>query len=244
MKLSPETLDQLAKFDTPTICNAIELFYVRPRNTGFMNDTLTACFPQFPPMVGFAFTTTFRSMASPPKGDAYTGLADQVAAYDQLPGPPVMVFQDLDQPCVSATFGEVMCTIYKAYGARGIITSGTGRDLDQVEAIQFPAFTSGTICAHGYCHMLQMNIPVTVGGIWIEPGALLHGDLNGVTTVPVEIASEIPDACREIMVAEQYVLDYCRGGNVNPKGLADARKACQAHLDTVIARVRRDKAGS
>ena len=98
-------------------------------------------------MVGYAATATFRSAAPPRSGNVYSGLSEQVAAFAELPGPPVVVFQDLDDPVAAATFGEVMCTTYKAFGAVGLITSGAGRDLDQVEALNFPCFTSGTICA-------------------------------------------------------------------------------------------------
>ncbi len=53
----------------------------------------------------------------------------QVAAFAELPGPPIVVYQDVDNPVASATFGEVMCTTYQSFGAKGIITSGAGRDL-------------------------------------------------------------------------------------------------------------------
>ncbi|MCA9069884.1 MAG: RraA family protein, partial [Planctomycetaceae bacterium] len=188
--LNADQLAALAKYDTPTVCNVIELWNYRPRNLGYMNHSIKACFPKMPPMVGYACTTTFRSMAPPRGADVYAGMTNQLEAFAKLPGPPVVVFQDLDEPTAAATFGEVMCTTYKTFGAKGLITSGTGRDLDQVEAIGFPVFTNGTTCAHGYCHMLSVQIPVTVGGIVVYPGDLLHGDLNGVTTIPHEIASE------------------------------------------------------
>jgi 4-hydroxy-4-methyl-2-oxoglutarate aldolase len=237
--LSSECLAALARFDTPTVCNAIELFEVRPRNTGFMNDTIKACFPCLPPMVGYAVTSTFRSMSPPRAGDVYASLSQQVESYAQLPGPAVMVYQDLDDPVISATFGEVMCSVYKGFGARGLITSGAGRDLEQVEGIGFPAFTSGAICAHGYCHTLAVNVPVTVGGICIYPGDLLHGDLNGVTTIPHEIASEIPDACAGLAAAEKIILDYVRGPNITPAGLSEARQECTAMLAKLTHQLRR-----
>lgn len=236
--LSADTLAALAQYDTPTVCNVIELWDMRPRNQGFMNGDIRACFPKMPPMVGFALTSTFRSMAAPRSGDVYASLSEQAERFAELPGPPVVVFQDLDQPTVSATFGEVMCSIYRAFGAQGIITSGAGRDLDQVEALGFPAFTNGTICAHGYCHTLQINVPVTVGGLCIEPAALLHGDRNGVTTIPIEIANEIPDACRELMAAEQIVLDYLKGSNPSPAGLSEARQECGDRIMKLSARVK------
>ena len=62
-------LSALAKFDTPTICNVIELFDVRPRNRGYMNHRVKCCFPELPPMVGYAATAAFRSDA-PPAGVA------------------------------------------------------------------------------------------------------------------------------------------------------------------------------
>ncbi|MFV0444306.1 MAG: RraA family protein [Planctomycetaceae bacterium] len=235
--ISAATLADLGKYDTPTICNAIELFDVVPRNTGYMNGSIRACFPEMPPMVGFALTSTFRSLHSPPRGDAYGSLTQQVEAFAGLPGPAVVVFQDLDEPVIAATFGEVMCSTYKGFGAKGIITSGAGRDLDQVRGIGFPAFTGGTICSHAYCHILQVGIPVTVGGLWVETGALLHGDGNGVTTIPIEIASEVPDACAELAKAEQIVLDYVRGSNPTPAGLTEARNACAAMLADVAKRL-------
>src|SRR4051794_15414686 len=153
-------LDLLRKYDTPTICNVVELFDLRPRTAGYMDGRIQACYPKLPPMVGYAATATFRSAAPARAGNVYAGLSDQVASFAELPGPAVVVFQDLDSPCAAATFGEVMCSTYKAFGAAGLITSGTGRDLDQVEALNFPCFTNGTICAHGCCHIVQVNVPV------------------------------------------------------------------------------------
>ena len=238
--LSAAALAALAKCDTPTVCNVIELFNVRPRNCGYMNQSIVACYPKFPPMVGYALTSAFRSNAPPRGGDVYAGLAAQIERFGELPGPPVIVFQDLDLPVASATFGEVMCTVYQSFGARGLITSGAGRDLDQVEAIKFPVFTNGTICAHGYCHILSVGAPVSVGGVTVYNGDLLHGDRNGVTTIPHEIASEVPDACRELMAAEDVVLKYSRGGNVTVKGMEEARGECGRLIEQLGKRLRKE----
>jgi regulator of RNase E activity RraA len=236
---SGQVLTSLGRYDTPTICNAIELFDVRPRNAGFMNSTVRACFPEMPPMVGYAVTSTFRSMSPPRSGDVYAGMDQQVSRFLELGGPAVMVYQDLDDPVVSATFGEVMCSVYKSFGSVGIITSGAGRDLEQVRNLGFPAFTSGAICSHAYCHTLAVNVPVTVGGICIYPGDLLHGDLNGVTTIPHDIASEVPQVCQELAAAEKVVLDYVRGTPITPAGLAEARKECSAMMSAISQRLRK-----
>ncbi|RMG36968.1 MAG: RraA family protein [Planctomycetota bacterium] len=224
-RLDAAVLQRLAQYDTPTVCNVVELWDLRPRSSGYMDARIRACFPEMPPMVGYALTCTFRSAAPPVKGGAYSGLADQLRAFEQMPGPPVMVFQDLDDPPAAATFGEVMCSTYQRFGARGLVTSGAGRDLEQVRALGFPVFTSGALCAHGYCHFLDVNVPVRVGGVTVYPGDLLHGDCNGVTTIPHEIASEVPDACEELIAAERIVLDYLRGEQVTISGYEEARAA-------------------
>src|SRR2546422_4360806 len=90
--------------------------------------------------------------------------------------------------------------------------------LDQVAALNFPCFADGTICAHGYCHIVQINVPVHVGGVMVGPADLLHGDANGVTTIPNELASAVAQACPEYMAAEAVVLDYLKGGRIDPKG--------------------------
>src|SRR5207248_3483438 len=136
--VSADILNLLRKFDTPTICNVVELFDLRPRTAGYVDARIKACYPKLPPMVGYASTATFRSAAPPRAGNVYAGLSEQVAAFAELPGPAVVVFQDLDNPVASATFGEVMCTTYKAFGAAGLITSGAARDLSQVEALKSP----------------------------------------------------------------------------------------------------------
>ncbi len=238
--ISSETLEKLTKYDTPTVCNVIELFKIRPQNTGYMDQSIVSSFPKFPPMVGFALTSTFRSMAPPRDKDVYASLDMQLDLFDKLPGPPVIVFQDLDEPTAAATFGEVMCTTYQSFGAKGLITSGTGRDLDQVEAIGFPTFTNGTTCAHGYCHVVSVGTPVTVGGLPVYQGDLLHGDLNGVTNIPVEVASEVPDACAELMKAEDIILNYVKGKNITVDGFKEARAECINEINKIGSRLRKE----
>ncbi len=237
MAFSKGIFTALAEFDTPTVCNVIELFSVRPRSSGYMNRSIAACFPELPPMVGLASTATFRALAPPQSGDAYAGLDGQLERLSEIDGPPVIVFQDLDVPSAAATFGEVMCTTYQAFGSPGLITSGTGRDLDQVADLKYPVFTTGTCCSHGDCHILSVNVPVVVGGITIYPGDLLHGDCNGVTTIPPDIATEIPDACREFMAAEKHVLDYVKAGSPTVAGFREAREAMTEAIGILKSRL-------
>ena len=116
MSITKATLEKLAKFDTPTICNVIELFEVRPRTEGYMDARIGCCFPEMPPMVGFAATASFRSGAPPRGGDGYGGLDDQLEQFATLPGPAVVVFHSLNSGR-SFEFGEtVLSLLYESFG--------------------------------------------------------------------------------------------------------------------------------
>ena len=121
------------------------------------------------------------------------------------------MIQDLDDPSVAAVFGEVMCATYQAFGAVGLVTNGGGRDIDQVRETRFPIFTGSTICSHAYCHLLHVGLPVRVGGLTVNQGDLLHGDVNGVTSIPVEIAAEVADLGKEFVATEAIIMDYIKG---------------------------------
>ena len=237
--LSTDQLNELRNYDTPTICNVIEVFDVRPRNTGYMNDSIKACFPEMPPTVGYASTATWRADTPPVDGSEYGSLDGQIEAFVEIPGPPVVIFQDLDDPTSAASFGEVMCTTYKVFGAVGLITSGAARDLDQVRSIGFSTFSNGANPSHGYGHIVDVHIPVHVGGITVHPGDLIHGDCNGVTTIPNEIASELVDICAEFVAAEEIVLDHLNSGSPNVKGFAASRLEYKAAVDTLAEKVKR-----
>ena len=232
-------LQRLAQFDTPTISNAIELFEIRPRTAGYMDSRIRACFPELPPIVGYAATATMRCAEPRGEGDVYASLDQQVARFAELPGPPIVVYQDLDDPPLAATFGEIMCTTYKTFGAAGLITSGTARDLDQVRRLGFAAFSNGAVCSHGYSHTIDLHGPVRVGGITVHAGDLLHADANGVCTIPATIAGEIADVAVEFAAAEAIVLDYLKRGQPDPRAFAEARAGMMNAIAALGRRVRR-----
>ncbi len=242
MPIAADTLAKLAQFDTPTISNAIELFHIVPRNRGYMDQRIKSIFPELPSMVGFAATAAFRSDAAPPGGDAYGSMEKQVERFAELPGPAIVVFQDLDDPSVSATFGEVMCSTFRGFGSVGLITSGTGRDIEQIRPLKYPVFARGRCCSHAYCHILHIGLPVHAGGLTVNNGDLLHGDANGVIRVPLEIATEIPGVASEFAGAERIILDYVQPtGPKQAAELANRRKEFAAVVAKMTERVRRTR---
>jgi regulator of RNase E activity RraA len=242
MSITRETLAKLARFDTPSICNIIELFDIRPRNRGYMDARIKCNFPELPPIVGFACTAAFRSDAPPGGGDAYGSIGAQLDQFAKLPGPPIVVFQDLDDPPAAAVFGEVMCSTYQGFGSPGLVTNGAGRDLEQVRTLKYSVFTGSTICSHGYCHMLHLGLPVRIGGLMVNQGDLLHGDANGVTNIPIEIASEVADIGGDFLAAEEMVMRYVKSpGEKSAARYNELRKEFQAAVAALTKRVSRKK---
>ncbi len=238
--LSERSLSLLRQYDTPTICNVIECFRVRPRTEGYMDSRIRACFPEMPPIAGYAATAAFRGSMDRPEGEGYATLDDQLKAFESIPGPPIVVFQDLDDPPVAATLGEIMCSSYQRFGAVGLVTSGAARDLDQVRRLGFPVFASTAICSHGYSQILSLGASVRVGGLVVRQGDLLHADVNGVTNIPAEIASEVADAAAEFVAAEAAVLDFVKTGSTDLSKWSDARREMGRRIEQLSARARKD----
>jgi 4-hydroxy-4-methyl-2-oxoglutarate aldolase len=236
-QLSAAEQKLLGQFDTPTICNVIELFDLLPRTAGYMDGRIRACFPEMPPIVGYAATATIRCAFPRLDGAVYNSLDEQIKHFAEIPGPPIVVFQDLDDPAVAATFGEIMCSTYQAFGAAGLITSGAARDLDQVRRIGFPAFSNGVICSHGYSHIVDVHTSVRVGGIVIRPGDLIHADCNGVTTIPHAIGSEVAQVAAEYVAAENVILDFLKTGSKDEAKFSEARKECMRQITALGKRV-------
>jgi len=238
-QLTADDLKLLGQYDTPTICNVIELFAVRPRNSGYMDSRIKSCFPEMPPIVGYAATATIRCDAPAAEGMVYSSMGRQLEAFSEIPGPPIVVFQDLDDPAVAATFGEIMCSSYQAFGAVGLITSGAARDLDQVRRLGFSCFSNDVICSHGYSHIVSVGMPVRVGGITVTSGDLLHADANGVTTIPHEIASEAAQVAAEFVAAEAIILDFLKTGSKDLKQYVAVRDQALNVIAELGKRVRK-----
>ncbi|WP_244420366.1 RraA family protein [Isosphaera pallida] len=213
-RLSAAQLDELRGFTTPTIANAIELFEVRPRHTGFLPHTIRALTPHLGVTLGYAVTC--RTIAAPPGADfdPITS-ADRLMAYYRYvaasPGPKVAVAQDLDDPPgLGAFFGELNASVHQRLGCVGHVTSGCPRDLGEVEALGFALYGLNPCVSHAYIRVESFGEPVVLGGVTIQPGDLIHADRHGVCVIPREIEFRLAEACREVERAERPLLELCR----------------------------------
>jgi 4-hydroxy-4-methyl-2-oxoglutarate aldolase len=208
--LTDQDIQALRKITSPSVANAIEEFNVRPREAGNVSSEIRALFPEIGPIVGYAATAIIRAEAKPVEGHRASlfGWWDFVLS---IPAPRIVVVHDLDEPRgQGAQWGEVQANIHKALGCVGVVTDGSVRDLDEVRALGFQFCAARVSVSHANVHMVDFGIPVKVGGVWVEPGDLIHADQHGVVTVPVEIAARVPEALATVEARERRIISVCQ----------------------------------
>ena len=218
-------LDALRAFDTPSICNAIELVAPERRAYGFTVRTLHCVRPGLAPMVGYARTATVRAR----RPAAATPEAVREARFRYLdyleagPGPTVSVVQDLDEgeAGFGSFWGEVNTSVHKALGCLGTVTNGSARDLDALaEGFQILA---GVIApSHGFVHLVDSGCPVSVAGMTVESGDLIHADRHGAVVVPAGKARAVVDAAELIARREAVVIEAARTPGANAAAIKRA----------------------
>ena len=209
--LSKEQLDALRSIDTPTICNAIERFRVRSHVSGFTGMDIRCLFPELDVTVGYAVTVTVDSTTPDERRDNNVWI-EWVRAMERAPKPCFLVFQDVGlNPEKSAHMGEMMASLARRLGCVGLLTNGGVRDILEVQALGFQYFAAGIVPSHGNPRLLQVNMPVTIDGLRIEPGDLLHGDLNGVVKIPEEISAQTAEMAVQIRQEEAEMLAFING---------------------------------
>lgn len=223
--LSEEELEALRQLDTCTVANAIESFHVRLRNTGFTDASIRCMFKDDAPMVGYAATAKLRSGEPPMVGGTFHDRADFWNQILEIPAPRILVLEDMDDPPGRGAFvGDMHAAILKALGCVGYVTNGAVRELPGVRATGIQLFAGNVAVSHAYAHIFEIGAVISVGGMQVRPGELLHGDRHGVLTVPRNIAARIPAVAAELRRIEQEVIDFCRSGDFSVATLRKVMK--------------------
>ena len=210
--IDPAALDALRAWDTPTICNALEVIVPHRRATGFTVEHLHCLDPALQPMVGYARTATIRAVeASPLPPDAVK--AKRAAYYAYVAGPPgptVVVIQDLDpNPGFGAFWGEVNTAVHKGLGALGCVTNGSMRDLDDC-APRFQLLAGKVGPSHAHVHVVDFGGQVNVAGMTVNDGDVVHADRHGAVVVPREAVGKIPAVVDLLTRREAVILGAAR----------------------------------
>ncbi len=208
-ELTEQLIEDLQSLDTPTVCNALEVVAPERRGYGYTTQPLVCTRPELPPMVGIARTATIRSAhPSHLAGSAARELNDGYYAYvDDGPKPSIMVIQDLDgaQRGYGSWWGEVNSNVHKGLGSLGVITDGSVRDLpDVAEGFQMMADRVGP--SHAFVHVVGYSQPVTVSGMRVASGELIHADQHGAVVIPWEVADQVLAAAKDIAAGEAVII--------------------------------------
>jgi len=206
--IDPEVLAELRSFDTPTLCNALEVVLPSRQGHGFTRRPLHCVHPELPPMVGFARTA--RICASRPSDRDPAAQRELTLAYyrhvAEPPQPTITVIEDIDREPVGAWWGEVHTHVHRGLGSLGVITDGTVRDLDQV-ADGFQVLARGVGPSHAHVHVVDMGGCVTVAGMTVSPGDLVHADRHGALVIPLDAAPRLAEAARGVMKGENVLIE-------------------------------------
>ncbi len=221
-------LKTLQQWDTPTICNGLEIVVPGRRALGFTVEPMVAVDRRLPPIVGVARVGMIRAKEAP-RGP----VASRLDWYDYVADahfPTVVVLQDLDdRPGYGAWWGEVHSTVHKALGALGCVTNGSFRDCDMIA----PGFqiVGGRIGpSHAHVHMVDFGKPVNVFGMNAVHDDVVHADFHGAVVIPAEAVRKLPDAIALSTRREKVILDVCASPDFSPAKLrAAVQQAGEIH---------------
>jgi regulator of RNase E activity RraA len=223
----PELLDleALRVFDTPTVCNALEIVAPDRRAFGFNRRPLVAPFPAAKPVVGFARTATILSREPHPRG--WRDAAKMTITYYEhiaaAPTPSIAAIQDLDGLDIGlgAFWGEVNSHVHKGLGCAGVITDGSVRDLD-VWATDFFVLAGSIMPSHANVHIVDIGTVVNVAGMIVSPNDVIHADRHGAVVIPAEAVKHIPAAAALIAKREKVLIEASKSPGFSLERLRQA----------------------
>ena len=207
--MNDSLLTLLRKVDTPTVCNAIEVAQGKRGFSAFTRGTVLSPDPNAPAMVGYARTAKIAALA-PPDEESNVIKARRMDYYRYMSGgcrPAVAVVEDTDFPnCIGAYWGEINTTVHKGFGMAGALTNGVMRDLGDLPN-GFPVVAGSVGPSHGFVHVREIGTPVTIFGLTVTDGELIHADRHGALVIPPEVLPDLEASICRLFETEKLVLE-------------------------------------
>lgn len=219
-------INKLNNIPTPIVEDAIAKLGVRNCTHGYASSRLRCLTPELGIMCGYAITAEIETLhpnaEEDPTKERFLSLIDEIA---KAPKPAVIVMKDSSShPEFASHIGECMANIFKRLGAVGAVTDAAIRDLAEIKRSEFHCFAQGVIAGTGGSSVLRIQSPIQMHGLQIEPGDLLHGDINGLIKIPAEGRNKLLEAIKCIQDDEREFLDYLQCTNFDLQGLYDRLK--------------------
>jgi 4-hydroxy-4-methyl-2-oxoglutarate aldolase len=226
-RLSHGELLELRRWNTPTIYNGWEQVTKRDAGRdGFNLEETVDFMPQMGAMVGYAITVVCEPGNPAHRKNNPDGWNEYRSYLASVPGPKIVVVQDLDKPnFVGSFWGEINANIHHALGCVGTIVDGCIRDLDEMCYAGFKALGRRLCVGHAYSWPVRWGCEVEVFGRQVEPGRLIHADKHGFLVIPEEDEAPLLEAARFMDTNECHTL------------IAAARESAGLPLDEVVARL-------
>ena len=195
-----EIIDALKNFDTPSITNVVATYPSHPLCLGLYNpwtenwytdQTLRCMYPELERTVGYAVTCVF---GLPDPNFSRLSFLDVLEALDASPKPTVLVLQQKFPEELAGKVGlagGIMTSAMKSAGCLGVVSNGPSRDLDEIRPMNFQYLISGVTPGHGDMAVHAVNVPVSVAGMDVSPGEIIHMDENGACKFPAEQLSAV-----------------------------------------------------
>lgn len=225
--LSSSLLELLQEIDTPSVCNAIEVAQGKRGFSDFTRGTMLSSDPAARAIVGYARTAKIAGL-EPPLESADVIKQRRLDYFHHMangPSPSLVVIEDVDYPdCISAWWGEVHTTVHKGLGLCGALTNGVMRDLGDL-APDFPVIAGSIGPSHGYVHVRELGTTVTVFGLTVSNGDLVHADRHGAVVIPQDVLSTLEQSIKMMFAAEKLILEPARQPDFDVQALEEAWKA-------------------
>ncbi len=221
----PDTLYALlCTVDTPTVCNAIEVAQGQRGFNGFTRGTMIHNQPGSPAMVGYARTARIAGQTPPtdPPDVIRARRLDYFRSMAGGSGPCVAVVEDLDDPdCVAGWWGEVHVAVHKGLGLKGALTNGVMRDLDVMDD-GFPVLAGSIGVSHAFVHVVDIGTDVTIRGLTVAQGDLVHADRHGAVVIPDSVVPDLEAAIQTVIASENIILGPARADGFDIDALEHA----------------------
>lgn len=206
-------IEVLGQFDTPTICNALELIDSSRRDVGYTRSNMIAVNADAGPVVGFALTATMRS--EKPSELSVSELRQARLdyyeyMYSDMGGPKICVMHDMDDTdAIHGPFwGEFNTRIHRAMGFRAVVTDGCVRDVRKLPT-DVMILARGLRPSHANLHIVSYGEPVQVFGMDVSHGDVVHADEHGAVAFPAKLVSELAVKATEFIAREAPVMTAC-----------------------------------
>ncbi|WP_299932429.1 RraA family protein [uncultured Pelagimonas sp.] len=228
--MTPTLLNLLKQVDTPTVCNAIEVAQGKRGFNAFTRGTMLCSDPDGGAMVGYARTAKIAAL-NPPTEAPDVIKARRMEYYRHMasgPRPAVTVVEDMDFPdCIGAYWGEINTTVHKGFGVSGALTNGVMRDLGDLPK-EFPVVAGSIGPSHGFVHVREVGTPVSVFGMTVKDGDLIHADRHGALVIPTGVIPNLETAIRKLLDTEKLILEPARSGGFDFESFEKAWAAFEA----------------